>query len=97
MMQTLAILRVAGGDPESRLGTKKKQRESGSMSSMAKKAMNGWRPKRNGCEFTVVPDEICSLPTKLCSKMSRADATRPEEHEESGSVPRWKAKGWMFV
>ena len=26
---------------------------------------NGWRLKRNGCEFTVVPDEICSLHTTL--------------------------------
>ena len=30
---------------------------------MTKKAMKGWRPKKNGCESTVVPDEICSLPT----------------------------------
>ena len=29
---------------------------------MVKKAMNGWGPKRNGYEFTVVTDEICSLP-----------------------------------
>ena len=29
---------------------------------MAKKAMNGWRPKKNGCEPTVVPDEICLSP-----------------------------------
>ena len=49
MTRTWTILRVTGGDPESRLGRKEKQR----MSLMAKKAMNGWRPKRNGCEFTV--------------------------------------------
>ena len=35
-----------------------------------KKAMNGWRLKRNGCEFTVVPDEICSLPTTLRADLS---------------------------
>ena len=62
MLQTWPILTVTGGDPESRLGRKEKQRESGSMSLVAKKAMDGWRPKRNGCEFTVVPDEIRSLP-----------------------------------
>ena len=32
---------------------------------MVKTVMNGWRPKGNGCEFTVVPDEIYSLPTTL--------------------------------
>ena len=41
MMRPWAILRVTGGDPEIRLGRKEKQRESGSMSLMAKKAMNG--------------------------------------------------------
>ena len=41
MMQTWAILRVTGGDPESRSGRKEKQRGSGSMSLMVKKAMNG--------------------------------------------------------
>ena len=65
MMQTWPILTVTGGDPESRLGRKEKQRESGSMFWVAKKAMNGWRLKRNGCEFTVVPDEIYSLPITL--------------------------------
>ena len=34
---------------------RERQKESGSMSSMAKKAMNGWRSKRNGFEFTIVP------------------------------------------
>ena len=43
---TWAIPRVTGGDPESRLGRKEKQRGSGSVSLMAKKAMHGWRPKR---------------------------------------------------
>ena len=70
MMQTWAILRVTRGDPESRLGRKEKQRDSGLLSSMAKKTMNGWRPKRNGCEFTVVPDEICSLPTTITADPS---------------------------
>ena len=65
MMQTWAILRVTGRDPESRLGRKEKQRESGSMSLMVKKAMNGWRLKRNGCESTVVPDEVYSLSITL--------------------------------
>ena len=51
--------------PRESLGRKEKQRESGSMSLMVKKAMNGWRLKRNGCEFTVVPDEIYSLPMTL--------------------------------
>ena len=37
---------------------------------MAKKVTNGWRPKRNECEFTVVPDEICSLPTTLREDLS---------------------------
>ena len=32
---------------------------------VVKKVMSGWRPKRNGCEFTVVPGEIYSLPTIL--------------------------------
>ena len=32
---------------------------------VAKKAMNGWRPKRNGCEITVVPNEIFALPVTL--------------------------------
>ena len=46
--------------PRESLGRRKrKQRESGSTSLMVKKAMNGWRLKRNGCEFTVVPDESC--------------------------------------
>ena len=63
MTRTWAILRVTGGDPESRLWRKGRQRESGSTSSMAKKAMSEWRPKKNGCESTVVLDEICSLPT----------------------------------
>ena len=56
------------GDPESdrrSLGRKEKQRGSGSMSSMAKKAMNGWRTRKSGCESTVVPDEDCSLPAAL--------------------------------
>ena len=35
------------------------------MSLVAKKAMNGWRPTRNGCEFTVIPDKICSVPMTL--------------------------------
>ena len=70
MMQTWPILTVTGGDPESRLGRKEKQRESGSMSLVAEKAMNRWRPKRNGCEFTVVPDEICSLPVALRADLS---------------------------
>ena len=35
---------------------------------MVKKAMNRWRLKRNGCEFTVV--EICSLPTTLLADLS---------------------------
>ena len=57
------------GDPE---GDRMRPRESlgeeretasGSMSFMAEKVMKGWRPKRNGCEFTVVPDEICFLAT----------------------------------
>ena len=48
MMQTWPILTVIGGDPESRLERKEKQRESGSMSLMVKEAMNGWRLKRNG-------------------------------------------------
>ena len=26
-----------------------------------------------------------------------AGRTRPEEHEESGSVPRWKATSWLSV
>ena len=65
MMQTWPILTVTGGDPESRLERKEKQRESGSMSLMVKKAMNWWRLKRNGCEFTVVPDESYSLPMTL--------------------------------
>ena len=34
---------------------------------------------------------------KLCSKMSRPDAQDLKKHEESGSVPRWKAKGWVSV
>ena len=38
---------------------------------MVKKAMNGWRLQRNGCEFTVVPDEICSLPTTLRADLRR--------------------------
>ena len=59
-----------GGDPESRLGRKEKQRESGSKSMMFKRAMNGWRPKRNGCEFTVVPDEICSFRTTFRTDLS---------------------------
>ena len=70
VMQTWRILTVTGGDPESRLGRKEKQRESGSMSLVAKKAMNRWRLKRNGCEFTVVPDEICSLPVTLRADQS---------------------------
>ena len=37
---------------------------------MVKKAMNGWRLKRNGCEFTVVPDEIRSLPPTLRADLS---------------------------
>ena len=32
---------------------------------MVKKGMNGWRPRRNGCEFVVVLDEDCSLPTVI--------------------------------
>ena len=46
---------VTGGDPESRLWRKEKRRESGSTSSMAMKAMHGWRPKQNGCESTGIP------------------------------------------
>ena len=69
-MQTWPILTVTGGDPESRLERKGKQRESGSMSLMVKKAMNGWRLERNGCEFTVVPDEICSLTIILMLELS---------------------------
>ena len=37
---------------------------------MAEKVVNGWRPKRNWSEFTVVPDEICSLPTNLRDYLS---------------------------
>ena len=51
--------------PESRLERKEQQIESGSLCLMVMKVMNGWRPKRHGCEFTVVPDEICSLTTTL--------------------------------
>ena len=32
--------------------------------------LNGWRPKKNGCESAVVPDEICSLPTTLRADLS---------------------------
>ena len=48
-------------DTESQLERKEKRRESGSTSSMVRKAMNGRKPKKNGCEAAVVPDEICSL------------------------------------
>ena len=79
MMQTWAILRATGRDPESRLGRKEKQRESGSMSLMAKKAMNGWRLKRNGCEFTAVPDEICSLPTNFLGRPKLSGISKRRE------------------
>ena len=65
MMQTWPILTVTGGDPESRLGKKENQRESGSMTLRVKKMRKWWRPKRNGCEFSEVPNEIYSLPTTL--------------------------------
>ena len=51
--------------PRESLGRKEKQRESGSTSLMVKKVMNGERPRKNGCESTVVPDEDCSLSTTL--------------------------------
>ena len=37
---------------------------------MVKKAMIGWRPKRKGCEFTIVPDEICSFTMTLRADLS---------------------------
>ena len=70
MMRTLAILRMTRGDPESRLRRKEKQRESGSTSSMVKKAMYGRRAKKNGCESTVFTNEICSLRTTLRADLS---------------------------
>ena len=36
----------------------------------AKKAMNGWRQKKNGFEPTVVPDEICSFRATLSADLS---------------------------
>ena len=59
MMRTWAILRVTGGNPESRLWKKEKQRGSGSTPSVTKKVMNGWRPRKIGCESTVFTDEDC--------------------------------------
>ena len=56
------------------------------MSSMAKKAVNGWRPKRNGCEFTVIPDEICCPGGPQLSDISKrreSIAALMEEHGES--------------
>ena len=57
-------------DPDSDRRRPRESLESGSMSLVAKKSMNGWRPKRNGCEVTIVPDEICSLPTTLRADLS---------------------------
>ena len=37
---------------------------------VGEEVMNWWRPKRNGCEFTVVPDEFCSLPKTLRADLS---------------------------
>ena len=34
---------------------------------------------------------------KAVLKDVSAGRTRQEEHEESGSVPRWKATGWVSV
>ena len=36
----------------------------------AKKAINGWRQKKNGFQSTVVPDEICSFPATLSADLS---------------------------
>ena len=56
--------------PRESLGEERKTKRVRIKSLVAKKAMNGWRPKRNGCELTVVPDVICSLPTTLRADLS---------------------------
>ena len=53
-----------------------------------KKAMNVWRPKRNGCESTVVPGEICSLPEWTGSRKFRkswevlSEQTKPSAEDD---------------
>ena len=89
MMQTLPILTVTGGDPESRLGRKEKHRESGSMSLMVKKAMIGWRLKRNG---------ICSLSMQRGPELSEFSKRRESivcsiDGGEWRIVDRWDDKG----
>ena len=58
VLTSLRENRVLMGDPESdsrrprESAVDERETKSGSTSSMAKKAMNGWRPKRNGYEST---------------------------------------------
>ena len=86
LRENRAILRVTGGDTESRLGRKEKRKESGSTSLMAKTAM--W-PKKSGCECTVVPNEICSLPTTGRQRdTSRSASKSGQEAQDSESFGR---------
>ena len=66
---------------------------------MAKKAMNGSSPKMNGCESTVVPDEICSFSTTLRADLSWSDVSKRRESVvcstdggERRIVDRWEDK-----
>ena len=62
------------------------------MSLVAKKPMNGWRPERNGREFTVVPDETQGGPKLSDTSKRRESMVFSTDGGERRVVDRWGDK-----